>query len=364
MRVLIVFSSSELGGAERSLSRMAFASKKVEYQLATLSGAGPWCDWVRSEGLEPLVLGQKKAHVGSLFVAVWRLILHVRSHPVDIIYICGARGSLFLRLFRFLIPATRLVHGVRWNPDTNTRLDRFFRFMEKITYRLIDAWITNSAVTKQTLLLRCGIPAERIFVIYNGLEFLPSNVPPFTDRFMEVLTVANLSLRKGHIEYLQVIRKVLDTLPDAKFIFIGRDDMDGKVEQTIREVGLSGSVQYEGFQNDISPWLNRARLMVLPSLWGEGCPTSILEGFAFGLPVVAYGIDGIPELIENERDGFILSPEKPDELASTIVSILKNPVKAENMGATGRDKVIIRFTLKRCIEEHAQIFRKVISLKN
>ena len=58
--VLLVFSSSELGGAERSLTRMALVSSPNVYQLATLDGEGPWCDWVRSQGLQPLVFGVRR----------------------------------------------------------------------------------------------------------------------------------------------------------------------------------------------------------------------------------------------------------------------------------------------------------------
>jgi len=357
---LLLFSSSELGGAERSLSRMAFASQEIDYQLAALYGEGPWCDWVRSQGREPLVLGQGGAGGGSMFGAFWRLIRHVRSHPVDLIYVCGARASLLLRLVRFFLPGTKLVHGVRWNPDSDSRLDRFFRLMERSTHSLVDAWITNSAIAKQTLESRCGIPAERVFVIYNGLESLPADVPPLGERPLEVLTVANLNPRKGHREYLQVVREVLRAVPDAKFVFVGRDDMNGDVQRVIAEAGLSGHVRCEGFQADVSPWFRRARLMVLPSLWGEGCPTSILEGFAYGLPVVAYAIDGIPELIEDGIDGFVVLPSKPDELASAIVRVLENPVSAESMGMAGREKVASRFTLVRCADEHAQIFHKLI----
>jgi glycosyltransferase involved in cell wall biosynthesis len=293
--------------------------------------------------------------------AVWRLILHIRRNPVEIIYICGARGSLLLRLLRFFLPGTILVHGVRWNPDSNTCLDRFFRVMERFTHRFVDAWVTNSAIAKQTLVSRCGIPSERVFVIYNGLESFPTIIPSLVDRPMEVLTVANLNPRKGHREYLKVVREVLNTMPDAKFLFVGRDDMNGEVERTIKKSGLSGHVQYEGFHNDLSPWLRRARVMVLPSLWGEGCPTSILEGFAFGLPVVAYAIDGIPELIADGVDGVLVPPDKSNELASAILRMLENPTRAEDMGISGRDKVVSYFTLARCSEEHSQTFRKLIS---
>lgn len=358
--VLLLFSSSEIGGAERSLSRMAFASKGVDYQLATLQGEGPWCDWIRSQGRMPLVLGHGRAGGKLMLKAVWRLIRHLRNHPVDVIYVCGARAALLLRLLRIFLPGIKLVHGVRWNPDSDTRLDRFFRLMERFTHPLVDAWITNSAIAKQTLVSRCGIPTERVFVIYNGLESLPADVPPLSERPLEVLTVANLSPRKGQREYLQVVSEVLKAVPDAKFVFVGRDDMSGEVQRMIVEAGLSSHVRCEGFQADVSPWLRRARLMVLPSLWGEGCPTSIIEGAAYGLPVVAYAIDGIPELIEDGVDGVGVSPNKPDELASAIVRILENRVRAASMGRAGREKVASRFTLARCADDHAQTFYKLI----
>lgn len=360
LSVLLLFSSSELGGAERSLSRMAFASEGANYQLATLYGEGPWCDWIRSQGREPLVLGRREANGGLMLGAFWRLIRHIRSHPVDVIYVCGSRAAFLLRLFRIFLPKLKLVHGVRWNPDSDSRLDRFFRLMERFTHPLVDAWVANSAIAKQTLVSRCGIPAERVFVIYNGLESLPADVPPLGERPLEVLTVANLNPRKGHREYLQVVRKVVMAVPDAKFVFVGRDDMNGEVQQAIEEEGLSGHVRCEGFQADVSPWLRRAQLMVLPSLWGEGCPTSILEGFAYGLPVVAYAIDGIPELIDDGVDGVVASPNNSNELANAIVRIQENPVSAESMGMAGREKVASRFTLARCADEHAQIFHKLI----
>lgn len=357
---MLVFSSSELGGAERSLSRMTFVSESVDYQLVTLNGEGPWCDWLRSKGREPMVLGRGGAGGGLMLGAFWRFILHVRNHPVDVIYVCGARAALLLRFLRFFLPGTKLVHGVRWNPDSDSRLDRFFRRMERFTHILVDAWITNSAKAKQTLISRCGTPAERVSVIYNGLELLPVDVPPLCERPLEILTVANLNPRKGHREYLQVVREVLKAVPDAKFVLVGRDDMNGEVQRVIAEAGLSGQVRCEGFQADVTPWFIRARLMVLPSLWGEGCPTSILEGFAYGLPVAAYAIDGIPELIDDGVDGVVVSPNKPDELAGAIVRILENPVIAESMGMAGREKVARCFTLVRCADEHAQIFHKLI----
>lgn len=354
MRVLLVFSSSDLGGAERSLTRMAFHPTNVTYQLATLDGEGPWCDWVRSYGRTPLVFGSGMA------VSMWRLVQYVRKNEIDIIYICGARGSFFLRFLRFFMLDVKLVHGVRWNPDSNMRLDRFFRTMELYTRPLIDAWFTNSVAAKRTLVSRCRVDPSKVSVIYNGLEEFPETVLPLCERPVEVLTVANLSLRKGHKEFLQVIRYVLNKVPAARFVFIGRDDLDGEIQHLIQEAGLAGVVRYEGFCENVSPWYARAQLFVLPSLWGEGCPTSILEAFAHGLPAVAYSIDGIPELVSDKDDGLLSEPGCARSLGSSIVDLLKDPSYSQLLGDNGRKKVKQHFTVGHCADQHSECFQNVV----
>jgi glycosyltransferase involved in cell wall biosynthesis len=360
LRVLLLFSSSELGGAERSLSRMALASQGTDYEVATLNGEGPWCEWIRSQGREPLVLGCKSVGGGLMLGAFWRLIRHVRCHPVNVIYVCGARAALLLRFLRIFMPGIKLVHGVRWNPDSNSRLDRFFRLMERLTHSLVDACITNSAVAKQTLVSRCNIPAERIFVIHNGLESLPTDVPPMGERPLEVLTVANLNPRKGHREFLQVVREVLKAVSDAKFVFVGRDDMGGDVKRMIADTGLTGHVRCEGFQADVSTWFRRARVFVLPSLWNEGCPTAILEAMSFAVPCVAFAMDGIPELVEDGDHGILLHRGDYSGMAFAIISMLTDASRASKLGMQGRDRVHSHFSLMKTEALHSAVFNEII----
>ena len=73
--VLMVFSSSELGGAERSLTRMALTSSSIDYRLATLDGEGPWCDWVRTQGSQPIVFGITK----------WNFTWHIKIRSIFIL---------------------------------------------------------------------------------------------------------------------------------------------------------------------------------------------------------------------------------------------------------------------------------------
>lgn len=359
MRVLILFSSSELGGAERSLTRMAMRPSGIEYHLATLDGEGPWSEWMRCSGRSALVFGQRNESVrhGQFGARSLTAMLHyVRREHISAIYVCGVRAAFILRWMKPVMPGVKIVQGVRWNPDSDSGLDRGFRLSERWFHGLLDGYITNSRVAVETLIRRCGIPASMVDVIYNGLADIPRDIPSIRNRPMEVLTVANLAPRKGILEYLEAVHLVLESVPDARFVLVGRDDMNGVVQRAIDAQGLSQTVSYEGFQADVTPYYSRARVVVLPSLWNEGCPTTLLESLAWGSPVVAYGIDGIPELVDNGVDGFHVPPRDVRGLAAHVINLLRNTTLAEDLGLSGRRKVAERFTIESCAHLHEKFF--------
>lgn len=363
--VLLIFSSSELGGAERSLTRMALASPSGVYQLATLDGEGPWCDWVRSQGQKPLVFGQRnEAQHGRLRLsALVALLRYVRREGIKIVYVCGVRASLWLRLLKPFMPGVRLVHGIRWNPDSNSRLDRFFRVIERWLNGLVDLYITNSKIAAKTLVERCGISPNKIRVIYNGLAEVPANIPSLVGRPLHVLTVANLSPRKGYLEYLVAIEMVLREIPDTHFIFVGRDDMDGKVQSVIVERGLSERISYVGFQQDVSPWMRAARVLVVPSLWNEGCPTAVLEAMSHGVPVVGYALDGLPELVRHDQDGMLVPIADTKSLAMAIIKLLKETEVANKMAASSLTRSHAEFLLDSCVAKHWDALASLAEVK-
>ena len=353
MRILLIFSSSQLGGAERSLSRMALNSNNVTYQLATIGEEGPWCEWVRSRGHDPIVFGNKD----GLITFTQNLFKTIINSSFNVVYVCGARASLILRLIMVFTPKIKLVHGVRWNPNSKSVLDKCFRLMEIFSQSMVDYWITNSNIARNTLIERCYISPKKVSVIHNGIDHLPENLEKIPNRPLEIITVANLNLRKGYLEYISAIKYVSEKVPDARFIIIGRDDMGGRLQHAITQNGLDNIVKYLGFLEDVSPWYRRARMFVLPSLWGEGCPTTILESHAYGLPVVAYSIDGIPEVVSDEIDGIVVPANDCKALAKSIVKLLENPELANKLGEAGRRKIENDFLISSCVDNHSKIFR-------
>ena len=352
--ILILFSSSELGGAEKSLSRMAFMSDDVKYIIGTLGTKGPLTDWISANGHFPLVYGNV-----NFFLLAMKLYRDIKRLDINIVYVCGLRASFLLRFLLIFIPSTKLIHGVRWNPCTKSLLDKSFRMVETCFSWLVDGWIVNSNATKKTLLSRCNIKEDDVYVIYNGVNF-PSSIGSSSDNPIEILTVANLSHRKGYIEYLNYISKVIDEVPNLKFVFVGRDNMNGLVQKKIASYGLEKYVSYEGFHADVKEYYKRAKLFVLPSLWGEGCPTSILEAFSYSVPVVANNIDGMPELITDGYDGFLLEINDFENFKE-VIKLLNNYEVLSVMGERGRSKIKKNFTIDSCVKNHNVVMMEILA---
>ncbi len=342
---------------------MACQSSALEYHLATLDGEGPWCDWVRELQRHPVVFGYRKgakAHGQLNLRAFIALRAYIRREQINVIYVCGIRAAFILRWMKPLMPGVCLVQGVRWNPASDSRLDHWFRFLERWSNLLVDGYITNSQIAADTLAQRCRIPTRRIHVIYNGLAEIPADDSETSARPLEVLTVANLSPRKDHLNYLNAITLVLATIPQARFIFVGRDDMSGEVQHAIEQKGLAHAVRCVGFQMDVSSYLKRARLFVLPSPSGEGCPTALLESFAWGCPVVAYAADGIPELVNDNVDGFVVPPRDVTAMAEKIITMLNDGSLAVKFGQAGKKKVADKFTLGACAKFHEIAIKRIV----
>ena len=94
----------------------------------------------------------------------------------------------------------------------------------------------------------------------------------------------------------------------------------------------------------------KASFLILPSRL-DLFPIAVLEAMASHLPVIASKVGGIPEIIENEKDGLLVEKENPKQLSKAIIKLLDNPNLAERMGANGRRKVENNYTWKKVAKE-------------
>ena len=361
-KVLVIFSSSNIGGTERSISRMAlFDNSIVEFKLSSFGVSGPWSEWVMGKKHNPMLFGERDDFLkGTLLGSFISLYAFLKKNNFNAIYIFGAKVSFFLKLMKFFLPKIVLIHGVRWNPNQNNLLDIIFTKIENYSKFLIDGWIVNAKATKKTIIRRSFIKANKIYVIYNGIEFNQIPKKSINKKKVKVLSVANIALRKGYLEYLNVVSEVIKKVPNVQFDIVGRDDMNGRLHDEAKKRKLDNFINFIGYTDNVQHWYNKADIFAFPSLWGEGCPTSIMEAMSHKLPVIAYRIDGISEILTSKSEGFIIGLGNERGFARKLIELASNHKIRKKMGLNGFRKAKKEFILNNCYKDHCRSINKII----
>lgn len=172
------------------------------------------------------------------------------------------------------------------------------------------------------------------------------------DKFV-VLFVGQLIRLKG----VDVAIKALSGLSDSVELWIvGEGEDRDRLVALCDELDLTPRVRFFGNQRHVEPYMQAADLLVCPSLWGEATGLVNLEALASGLPVVASNIGGIPEVIDDERNGLLFPPGDHRELARTIQRLLLHPALSARLSERARIDAVERFSIERRIPEYVDIY--------
>ena len=136
---------------------------------------------------------------------------------------------------------------------------------------------------------------------------------------------------------MQQLRKMR---PDRKvrLILVGDGPERGRISEAVQSAEMGDCVVFAGQLKDVAPYYDAADVVAIPSL-SEGSPNVLLEAMAFGVPVVATAVGGIPEIVTNRESALLVPPRNPGALAEAIDELLSNPSSAGNMARQAREKV-------------------------
>jgi phosphatidylinositol alpha-1,6-mannosyltransferase len=276
---------------------------------------------------------------------------------------CIPEGWIALLLKRWCgLPYLCYVHGEEVNLEGD-RADgmmasRQLRWMTRAVLRGAAGLIANSHNTAAILRDQWRVPAERVRVLYPGVDterFRPAGRDPaargrlgWGDRPV-VLTVGRLQRRKGHDLMIRALRTVRAAISDVLYAIVGEGDERPRLERLVAQEGLGQHVQLLGElpDEDLVRCYQQADLFVLPNrqvgLDIEGYGIVLLEAQACGTPVVAGASGGTREALRDPETGRLVACERSEELAATIVALLAEPGRLGRMGAAGRRWVVERF---------------------
>lgn len=220
--------------------------------------------------------------------------------------------------------------------------------------------VTVSEYNRDLIAEECGEDArEKIAIIHCGAdqEVFAEGSSPATiagnTSTLRIACVASFEEVKGHRYLLEACRLLADRSVDFHCDILGDGPLRDDVENRVLELGLSEAITIHGAvpRPEVERTLARSDVAVLcsyPTAAGkrEGIPVALMEGMMSGLPVVASGLSGIPELVDDGRTGFLVPPGDPWKLADRLQRLAARPELRRRMGRAGREKVATEFDLR------------------
>ncbi len=267
----------------------------------------------------------------------------------------------------FGVPVVLTAHNV-WEDDLAAEMNR-----------MADQWsgiIAVSGFIKREL-VRAGYNGERIRVIHHGIDTKRFTPGPGRGRFSGrrvIFHPARMCYDKGThvaVEALGIIRK---EYPGVLLVMAGtknmvdwwrlRESYMERINNRIRELDLQDNVHVEFFSWDKMPGMYReADICIYPSCFLEPFGLALLEANACGKPIVVSRAGGMPEIIRDGENGFLIDMHDHRQLAERCLELLTDRVMAESMGRYGRELVEDRFVEDVMVESTIAFYREVTETK-
>ncbi len=203
-------------------------------------------------------------------------------------------------------------------------------------------------------------------VIYNPVE-VPELLPDARRVPQYVMFAGTLTRKKGIISLVRSWPRVKEESPAAELHIWGKDgqtDEGGSMEEFLRSIipdDMAESVRFHGHVplGELLEGFRTAGMAVLPS-YAEGFALTPLHAMAAGCPTIYTTRGSGPELIEHGRTGLLVDPDRPDQIAGSILSLLHDAPLARRLGAEGRSHVERNFSREVILAQNEEFYRRCV----
>lgn len=200
------------------------------------------------------------------------------------------------------------------------------RFVNQFFLNKVDFVASVSEACKSDIIQTFSIPAHKVSTLPIGVEEL--QIEPYADlAFLGIsktqkvfLSVASFVPEKNHEGLIRIFKKIHDASPHTTLLLIGEGKLIPTIESLVRTLGLQDAVVFAGVRSDVLNIMPACTALLMPSLI-EGLPAVILEAFYSKLPVVAYNVGGISEVV-NHKNGWLIEKNHQNEFVQAVKEII------------------------------------------
>lgn len=358
---------------------------KVKYQIDLIMGNKLRDDKlkrIKNKGINFIQIQPFKSRYHFLYdsILLLKLIILFKKGHYDIIHTHTTKSGILGSIAAKLAGVPIIIHGLEINAleVCSSKFIKIIKmFLEKMISKFTDAYISVSEIVSQKY-LEYGIGKKaKYFTVRSGIElnkFLNAREDMDIRQTSQELginredfvigNVGRLVESKGHYFLFQAIKKILEIRNSrpVKLLLIGEGEDKEKLIKYAKELNLEKNVIFTGYRENVEELMVLMDIFVLTSL-REGLSRVLVEAAAAGLPSIAFNIDGIPEIIKDNHNGFLVEPRNVIQLAEKISKYIDNKPLVLMHGRNGREFVKGKWSIEGMVKETEQIYNDLVEKK-
>ena len=368
MRIIHLISGGDVGGAKTHVLSLLSGLNKTETVHLVCFMDGAFAQEARQLGISVSIIpGRNPFGVCNSIQAL------IKEGQYELIHCHGSRANMIGSMLRgrVRLPVITTVHS-------DYRLDHLGRFFSRITYgtinkialRNLDYHIgVSDAMTE--LLIRRGFDPQKLFSIYNGVEFSPVTPAMSRQEYLQSIGLeaeettvvfgiaARLSAVKDVATAVRAFSKAVQECPQIRLVIAGDGEQAEELKKLAQQTCPEGSVVFAGWVSDMACFYGAIDVNMLTSL-SETFPYALTEGARQHLPTIASKVGGVPALIEHGVTGLLFEAQKDGELAACMVKMAKDPALRAKLADGLYRKASQEFSVDATVERQKDIYTVIL----
>ncbi len=383
IRVLRVIARLNMGGPALHVAYLSAGLAERGYETTLVAGS-----LARGEGSMAYVaedLGVRVVRLDALSreispvrdaISVFRLARLIREQRPQILHTHTAKAGTVGRLAALLAGDARppivvhTFHGHVLHGYFGPLKSQAFRLLERLLARVTTRLIAVSPQVRDDLVSLGVAPAEKFSVVRLGVELgervqtqvvggeARARLGIGPERFV-VGWVGRMTGVKRTDDVLESLLRLRERGVDAVLLMVGSGPDRDHVEQRASALGIVRHCYFLGYQEDVSGWYQAFDALILPSA-NEGTPVVVIEALAAGCPVVATSVGGVPDVVREGVDGFLVPVGDVEQLAERLARLARDPELRARMGEAGRASIPARYAVERLVADIDALYRSLL----
>ncbi len=359
MKILQILPELNVGGVETGTVDLSKYLVRLGHKSVVVSAGGTLVKELEAQGAKHYTLAVNKKSIISIFKLIPELAQIIKKEEVDIVH---ARSRVPAWIAYFACRRTKAVfittcHG----------------YYKKHPFSSVMGWakrvIVLSNVIARHMIEDFSVPHERIRLVPRSVDLERFKyLDPKSKRKEDfnVAIIGRITPLKGHLHFIKAMARISRSIPRLKIWIVGdapasKEAYKEELQVLTRRLGLWHCTEFLGTQRDIPAILTHLDLVVLATTTHEAFGRVVVEAQASGVPVVATGVGGVIDIIEDGKNGLLVPPADSKSMAEAVMRIFKDVELAKELAENAYAKVKEKYGVELMVKNTLDVYREALS---